>query len=235
MDECGACDNCVKGRGGGVLATVAAAVGMGEPRRRSAAADEAPPSEQEETLFSELREVRKQVALRAGIPPYFVFPDSVLKAFAARCPATPEDMLAVPGVGQKTLEKFGHPFLEVMKRHAPDHPAAGGIAAGERAPARRERRAKRAEDRPGPADAREAELYGRLRTLRTELAKQAKLPPYCVFADRTLVELAKHAPRDEAEMLDVPGVGPAKMKQYGEAFLQAIREATGGEAGGARA
>ena len=235
MDECGACDNCVKGKGGGALATVAAAAGLGEPRRRSAAAaDEAPPSEQEETLFSELREVRKQVALKAGIPPYFVFPDSVLKAFAARCPATPEDMLAVPGVGQKTLEKFGHPFLEVMKRHAPDHPAGSGGAGEQRESSKRERRAKRREDRPGPADAREAELYARLRALRTDLAKQAKLPPYCIFADRTLVELAKNAPRSEAEMLDVPGIGPTKMRQYGETFLQAIRETAGEAAGEAR-
>ncbi len=222
MDACGACDNCVRGSGGSVLPAGAAAAAS-EPRGRAPAVEDAPPSEAEEALFAELREVRKKVALRAGIPPYFVFPDSVLRAFATRCPATPEDMIAVPGVGAKTLEKYGHPFLEVLKRHAPDHPVEGGAVA-EPEP-RGRARAKRKEERPGPANAREAELYARLRSLRTELSREAKLPPYCVFADRTLVELARRAPRDEAEMLEVPGVGPAKMEQYGDAFLRAIREA----------
>jgi ATP-dependent DNA helicase RecQ len=229
MDECGACDNCMRKSGAAALLPASAAPAPGESRARAAeAAPEAPPSEAEEALFAELREVRKRAALKAGIPPYFVFPDSVLRAFAQRCPATPEDMLAVPGVGQKTLEKYGHPFLEVLRKHAPDHPGAPE-------PAPRPRRTRGKEERPGPANAREAELYGRLRSLRTELSREAQLPPYCVFADRTLVELAKRAPRDEAEMLDVPGIGPAKMEKYGEAFLRAIREAADADAEGSPA
>jgi ATP-dependent DNA helicase RecQ len=76
---------------------------------------------------------------------------------------------------------------------------------------------------PPPPTAEERALYARLKTLRTELAREASLPSYCVFNDRTLVELARRRPADRGSMLAVPGVGPAKMEKYGDAFLEAIR------------
>jgi ATP-dependent DNA helicase RecQ len=70
----------------------------------------------------------------------------------------------------------------------------------------------------------QAELYGRLKALRSELAREAGLPAYCIFPDRTLVELARARPGSEAQMLEVPGVGPARLEKYGERFLREIRE-----------
>ena len=49
------------------------------------------------------------------------------------------------------------------------------------------------------------------------------MPAYIIFNDRTLVEMAARRPQDEEAMLEVPGVGPAKLKRYGAAFLEAIR------------
>jgi ATP-dependent DNA helicase RecQ len=70
-----------------------------------------------------------------------------------------------------------------------------------------------------------AERYERLRQLRGELAREAGLPAYCVFPDRTLAELARRRPASETELLDIPGVGPAKARKYGERFLAALRDA----------
>ncbi len=227
MDECGACDNCLQARGAGAIAAT-----EGGPAKRTtrqerssapAPADRPPLDEAGEGLLAELRRVRAGVAKRAGLPPYFVFADSVLQAFAARRPTSPEEMLAVPGVGPKTLEKYGRPFLEALRKHVEEHGGAPAPSPDDAPAPRRRARAADAGERPGPADEREAGLYRRLRALRTELSKGAGLPPYCVFADKTLVELARRSPRSEAEMLDVPGIGPAKLEQYGEAFLSAIR------------
>ena len=44
-----------------------------------------------------------------------------------------------------------------------------------------------------------------------------------IFADRTLVELAKRHPTNKVEMRRVPGIGPAKIEKYGDAFLEALR------------
>ena len=70
-------------------------------------------------------------------------------------------------------------------------------------------------------------VFERLRSLRTDLARKAAIPAYCVLSDRTLGELASRLPSDEAELLDVPGIGPAKAAKYGAAFLAALRDADG--------
>ncbi len=65
-------------------------------------------------------------------------------------------------------------------------------------------------------------LFQHLRTLRKSLADQQGVPAYIVFSDRVLWEMVERKPRSRDEMLDVPGIGPAKLERYGEAFLEAL-------------
>jgi ATP-dependent DNA helicase RecQ len=67
-------------------------------------------------------------------------------------------------------------------------------------------------------------LFAALRTRRLELAREAKLPPYVVCHDRTLVELAEKRPTSEAALHDVIGLGASKIQRYGAAFLAVIAE-----------
>jgi ATP-dependent DNA helicase RecQ len=67
------------------------------------------------------------------------------------------------------------------------------------------------------------ELFERLRALRKELADAQNVPAYIVFSDRVLREMASRRPSTPAQLLDVPGVGPAKLERYGQAFLTALR------------
>jgi len=69
-----------------------------------------------------------------------------------------------------------------------------------------------------------ADLFERLRALRYRLATQRHVPAYVVFADRTLRDMATRLPRTMREMLEVHGVGDAKLAAYGEAFLREIAE-----------
>ncbi|NJN81917.1 MAG: RecQ family ATP-dependent DNA helicase [Caldilineaceae bacterium] len=66
-------------------------------------------------------------------------------------------------------------------------------------------------------------LFQRLRGLRRELASAADVPPYIVFSDRALVDMAIRYPRNEREFLAVNGVGQAKLERYGAQFLGEIR------------
>jgi ATP-dependent DNA helicase RecQ len=108
-------------------------------------------------------------------------------------------------------------------------PIAAVEPAAPRARAPRERRPReRAAPPPAAGEAppptpEERALYGRLKELRNRLAREAELPAYCVFNDRTLVELARRRPADDASLLAVPGVGPAKVEKYGDAFLAELR------------
>ncbi len=65
-------------------------------------------------------------------------------------------------------------------------------------------------------------LFEELRALRKRLADAEGKPPYIVFGDATLIQMARHKPLDEAALLAISGVGQAKLEKYGAAFLDAI-------------
>ena len=67
-------------------------------------------------------------------------------------------------------------------------------------------------------------LFARLPPSRRELADAADLPPYVVFSDRSLIEMATHYPQSPESFLTIHGVGGSrKLAAYGEPFLAAIR------------
>jgi ATP-dependent DNA helicase RecQ len=68
------------------------------------------------------------------------------------------------------------------------------------------------------------ELFEALRQLRLELARRQKVPPYVVFSDRTLIEMAAARPGDNMALREVHGVGDAKLERYGQVFLERIAE-----------
>jgi ATP-dependent DNA helicase RecQ len=65
-------------------------------------------------------------------------------------------------------------------------------------------------------------LFESLRKLRKEISAQQNVPPYVVFSDSTLREMAAVCPKDKTSMLAIKGVGQMKYQNYGEVFLQAI-------------
>ena len=67
-------------------------------------------------------------------------------------------------------------------------------------------------------------LFEKLRNLRTEIAKEEKVPPYIVFSDKTLTHMCIVKPKTKQEMLKVSGVGEFKFEKYGERFLSCIEE-----------
>jgi ATP-dependent DNA helicase RecQ len=76
----------------------------------------------------------------------------------------------------------------------------------------------------------DTELFEALRRRRSELAKQQRVAAYVVFADKTLIDMARRKPQTAAEMAGVHGVGEAKLRQYGEVFLEIIRQHVAGGA-----
>jgi ATP-dependent DNA helicase RecQ len=66
------------------------------------------------------------------------------------------------------------------------------------------------------------ELFELLRKLRKSLADAQNVPPYVVFADKTLTEMAAYLPQSRASLGRIHGVGEAKLDKYGAAFLQEI-------------
>jgi ATP-dependent DNA helicase RecQ len=79
----------------------------------------------------------------------------------------------------------------------------------------------------GPAEER---LLAALKSVRTSIAREEHVPPYIVFSDRTLAELAVRRPRSLTALQSVRGVGPMKLERYGARFLDAISKADDTEA-----
>lgn len=70
----------------------------------------------------------------------------------------------------------------------------------------------------------EESLFEKLRVLRTEIAREEKVPPYIVFSDKTLTHMCIVKPKSKQEMLKVSGVGEFKFEKYGERFLSCIEK-----------
>ncbi|AHG79956.1 RecQ protein [Mannheimia varigena USDA-ARS-USMARC-1388] len=68
------------------------------------------------------------------------------------------------------------------------------------------------------------DLFARLRFLRKQIADKENIPPYIVFNDATLQEMAEFLPTSKVEMLEINGVGERKFERFGQAFMTLIKE-----------
>jgi ATP-dependent DNA helicase RecQ len=65
-------------------------------------------------------------------------------------------------------------------------------------------------------------LFAKLKHLRKSIAEQDDVPPFVVFSDASLADMADKCPESSIEFLDIHGVGQAKLERYGQRFLDAI-------------
>ena len=90
--------------------------------------------------------------------------------------------------------------------------------------------------RSGAGEGAHRALFEELRGVRKQIADEAGVPPFVVFSDATLLELAKTRPSCERELLSITGIGEHKLRKYGARFLAALedyrsRMAPGGDNG----
>jgi ATP-dependent DNA helicase RecQ len=85
--------------------------GSGAAKRSAAAADLSPDQAE---IFERLREWRAGEARKQGVPGYVVFGDATLAALAVHRPSSDDEMLAISGIGQVKLERYGAAVLEAL-------------------------------------------------------------------------------------------------------------------------
>ena len=133
-----------------------------------------------------------------------------------------EGRLPIVGFGQRAAETVAPEFRYEIKRV--ERKAAG---AGTGATSRTDSSSKSAAS-DGPAlgsyapDDENETLFQKLRELRLSIARENSLPPYMVFNDRTLRDMARLRPITDAQFLAVNGVGDSKLAKYGKRFMEAI-------------
>ncbi|MGE8597214.1 RecQ family ATP-dependent DNA helicase [Bifidobacterium bifidum] len=133
-----------------------------------------------------------------------------------------EGRLPIVGFGQRAAETVVPEFRYEIKRV--ERKAAG---AGTGVTSRTDSSSKSAAS-DGPAlgsyapDDENETLFQKLRELRLSIARENSLPPYMVFNDRTLRDMARLRPITDAQFLAVSGVGDSKLAKYGKRFMEAI-------------
>ncbi|MGY6522191.1 MAG: DNA helicase RecQ [Mongoliitalea sp.] len=70
----------------------------------------------------------------------------------------------------------------------------------------------------------EIELVDELKSLRLQLAREANIPPYAIFGDNSLIEMATYLPIDKDSFLTISGVGQIKANNYGSSFMKIIQD-----------
>jgi ATP-dependent DNA helicase RecQ len=106
--------------------------------------------------------------------------------------------------GQRPVSLFALPKLSKASRTRTSAAAAAGLSVDTGTP--------------------EARLFEALRALRRRLAQEKGVPPYLIFSDRTLAELAARRPKNAAEFREVKGVGDRKAAELGALFLAEIAD-----------
>jgi ATP-dependent DNA helicase RecQ len=122
---------------------------------------------------------------------------------------TPEGRAVLKGAATFALRKDTLKPLRKTVRDARAGTGSGGAAAAEAADA-------------DPA------LLDALKRRRLDLARERGVPAYLVFADKSLIDMARRKPRTPADMAQVHGMGEVKLAQYGHIFLEVIRQHLGG-------
>ena len=88
----------------------------------------------------------------------------------------------------------------------------------------RSRKTKRSASRDADIEIVDIVLWEALRECRQQLAAEHNVPPYVVFHDSTLRQMVNERPTDPEALLEISGVGQAKLEKYGETFLGVIRQ-----------
>ncbi len=156
----------------------------------------------DDSLYEELRTLRREISEREGVPPYIIFPDVTLKDMSIKHPVNKEQMLLISGVGEVKYNKYGEEFEKLILKYLEKNRAvlddeAFYVSTDER-------------------------LLEELIKVRNAIAKKENQLPQAVIAKNTLKEISGRYPRDTDNLKDITGLGPKKIERYSEKILEIV-------------
>lgn len=164
---------------------------------------------EENPLLKILKETRANIAKENHIAPYMVVSDTALIQMCKTYPTTKEEMLNISGLGEIKYNNYGKIFenkIEVFIK-------ANNISKDD----------DNLDDEFIYVNTNK-DLYDRLKELRSFYAKKEKIIPYKILSKNTLKEISGRYPINEEQLKDITGIGPVKIKKYGEDILNLVKE-----------
>jgi ATP-dependent DNA helicase RecQ len=182
----------------------------------------------DEALFERLVELRERLAAERQLHPHTLFSDVTLRLMARDYPVTDPALAGISGMSDKKLREFGPALLAEIGSHLEKNPRqifasnSFRVATPEKAGSRPARKA--AAGKMGAEEPYDTELFEKLRDVRKEIAKTRAVPAYMILHDSVLRELTRVLPQSVDELASVRQVGQNRAAQFGQPFLEAIRQ-----------
>ncbi|MEG0855984.1 MAG: DNA helicase RecQ [Terrisporobacter sp.] len=167
---------------------------------------------EENILFELLKEIRADEARKNNVAPYMVFSDSSLLQMSKLYPTTKEEMLNISGMGEVKFDKYGQAFIEHINKYMMENNID------------KESTNQNLSDEEFLFVNSDKDLYHILKEIRTFYSKKENVIPYKVLSKNTLKEISSRYPISEEQLKDITGLGPVKIKKYGEDIIKAVKE-----------
>ena len=167
-------------------------------------------------LFEQLRDKRKTVADREGVPAFVIFWDKTLKDMATYFPRTEEEFMQIHRVSPNTAEKYANDFLPIIRAYCEEH----RIDSTE---------TKTGDLNTNNATSKKRDEYAHdlFKQLQDKCKTLEKAEQEGIFTDGTLREMATSFPRTREAFAQIRGVSLRKMEKYADDFLPIIRDYCG--------
>lgn len=175
---------------------------------------EAPPAlQQSHELRTVLLAYRSQFAKQSGRHPANVLTIKLIDAISEQRPKTIFELIRMKGIGVDRAELIGEDILTILNQY--ESSGISGItfdwiSSINFIP-------------DEPLDSATEKLVAALRAYRYETSKQIERPAYHVFTNQTMLEIAKQKPTTLDELLEINGIGPRKLEDFGEGILEVLR------------
>lgn len=164
------------------------------------------------TLFEILRELRFNIANEEGVPPYIIFGDNTLREMSTKYPLNLEELMNISGVGEVKLNKYGEIFINTIKDYVDENNIK--IINNEY---------KKKNEEVYLNVESNKELLSRLKVIRREFANKENSLPQAILSLNTLKEISGRFPLNLEELKDISGIGPKKITKYGNEIIEEVR------------
>ncbi|NFT92158.1 DNA helicase RecQ [Clostridium botulinum] len=167
-------------------------------------------------LYSILKEIRKEISVENGVPPYVIFGDATLKEMTVKYPVNKEQMLNISGVGEIKYKKYGEIFENEIKKFVKENNIEISNEINEKEEVKMESIHLDINTNE--------ELFNKLDEIRHEFAKKENTIPKMIISKNSLKEISGRYPINIDELKDISGIGPKKISLYGEELILAVND-----------
>ncbi|KAI3350614.1 DNA helicase RecQ [Clostridium botulinum] len=167
-------------------------------------------------LYSILKEIRKEISVENGVPPYVIFGDATLKEMTVKYPVNKEQMLNISGVGEIKYKKYGEIFENEIKKFVKENNIEISNEINEKEEVTMESIHLDINTNE--------ELFNKLDEIRHEFAKKENTIPKMIISKNSLKEISGRYPINIDELKDISGIGPKKISLYGEKLILVVND-----------